>query len=58
MSNKDCIDCDEVPRIARDIQDLYDTKEHYRKQNINLKEELESLKKELEQLRKERSHHE
>ena len=47
-----CVACSEVPRIARSVQDLYDTKEYFRRRFLSVCQELESVKEELKQLRK------
>lgn len=47
-----CIKCYEVPRIARDVQDLYDTMDYYRRLYRAVSEERDNLKQELKQLRK------
>ena len=50
--SKDCQGCNEVPRISRDVQDLYDTMDYYRRLYRAVSEDRDNLKEELKQLRK------
>ena len=51
-SGYDCQRCNEVPRISRDVQDLYDTMDYYRRLYRAVSEDRDNLKEELKQLRK------
>ena len=47
-----CPDCDELPSEARQVRDLYDTMDYYRRLYRAVSEERDNLKQELKQLRK------
>ena len=53
FGGNDCLECSEVPSIAREVQDLHTKAEYYERRYKELTRRNEKLHEEIEQLRKE-----
>ena len=48
----DCIECEELSGIAREVQELYKERDHYRELYFETCRDFDKLEAELKQLRK------